>query len=173
MPTNPVAALSANNNFVVSTHDVAEVRTNPETGQFLLVTLKAFRPGEVFHRFSPGAILHHPNYLTVQTGTGEHITLQPDFLQYVNHSCKPNVFFDTTAMHIVALRPLEPGDEITFFYPSTEWDMDQSFNCFCGESCCIGEVKGAAWLSQETTKNYRVTDFIRSQFKKRMHEARA
>ncbi len=139
----------------------------------MLVALKPFAPGEVFHAFTAGAILHTPTYLTVQTGTSEHITLQPEFLQYINHSCKPNVFFDTTAMQITVLRPLEPGDEVTFFYPSTEWDMTQTFNCNCGEACCIGEIKGAAWLPDSIIKQYRFTDYIKQQLQKRLHEARA
>lgn len=173
MPTNPVAVSHTRENGVLNASAVAEVRKKPENGQNMLVSLKAFSPGDVFHKFSAGAILHTPTYLTVQTGTGEHITLQPEILQYINHSCKPNVFFDTTAMQIMVLRPLEPGDEITFFYPSTEWDMQQTFNCTCGEDCCIGEIKGAAWLSDTTIKQYRFTDYIKQQLQKRLHEARA
>jgi SET domain len=173
MQTNPIATSGATEYRVISTHAVAEVRKNLNTDQNALVTLKSFNPGDVFHRFSPSAILHNPTYLTVQTGTKEHITLQPDFLQYINHSCKPNVFFDTTEMQVIVLRPLEPGDEVTFFYPSTEWDMTQSFKCYCGEDCCIDEIKGAAWLSEHTVKQYRFTDYIREQFQKRMQEARA
>lgn len=173
MLTNPIAASSATDYFVISNHHIAEVRRNRQTGQNSLVTLKAFAPGDVFHKFSAGAILHDPTYLTVQTGTREHITLNPDFLQYINHSCKPNVFFDTTNMQIVVLRPLDPEEEITFFYPSTEWDMTQGFNCYCGEDCCISEIKGAAWLTEAQTKQYRFTDYIKEQLEKRLREARA
>lgn len=172
MLTNPIAARAADYD-IISSHSIAEVRRSTETGQNALVTLKAFAPGEVFHSFVAGAILHDPTYLTVQTGTREHITLNPDFLQYINHSCKPNVFFDTTAMQIIVLRPLEPEDEITFFYPSTEWDMTQSFNCYCSEDCCIGEIKGAAWLTEAQVRQYRFTDYIKEQFEKRLREARA
>ena len=28
-------------------------------------------------------------------------------------------------------RPLSIGDELTFFYPSTEWDMEEPFDCEC------------------------------------------
>lgn len=27
---------------------------------------------------------------------------------------------------------LKKGQDITFFYPSTEWDMAQGFECSCG-----------------------------------------
>lgn len=35
---------------------------------------------------------------------------------------------------IIARRDLFPGDELTFFYPVTEWEMDQPFDCFCTAS---------------------------------------
>jgi len=55
----------------------------------------------------------------------------------VNHSCEPNIAFDLTSAdkqkwHARALRDIDPGETITFFYPSTEWDMKQSFECQCG-----------------------------------------
>ena len=106
-------------------------------------------------------------YLTVQTGEDKHITLQPEFLQYINHSCYPNVFFDTTAMQLVALKEIQPGDELMFFYPSTEWDMSQPFDCFCGTTQCLHRIQGAAYLSDEEAKGYRLTDFINEKFQTR------
>jgi hypothetical protein len=38
---------------------------------------------------------------------------------------------------------LRIGEELTFFYPSTEWDMDQGFSCFCGSKACLGYISGA------------------------------
>jgi hypothetical protein len=38
---------------------------------------------------------------------------------------------------------LKAGQELTFFYPSTEWDMDQGFDCFCGSENCLGYIGGA------------------------------
>jgi hypothetical protein len=54
-----------------------------------------------------------------------------------------------------------------FFYPSTEWKMTQSFDCYCGSQHCIGEIKGAAYLSREAQEKYRFTDFIQQQLAKR------
>jgi hypothetical protein len=98
---------------------------------------------------------------------GKHITLQPEFLQYINHSCAPNVFFDTTAMQLVALKEIREGEEMTFFYPSTEWEMIQPFNCYCGSHNCLGQIQGAAFLPKNAWKQYRLTDFIQRQLAKR------
>jgi hypothetical protein len=35
-------------------------------------------------------------------------------------------------------RGLAEGQDITFFYPSTEWDMAQGFDCSCGAKVSPG-----------------------------------
>ncbi len=151
----------------ISKHVIAEVRQKQFNEQNALFVLRSFEAGEIIAGFSAGTISAEPTYLTVQVGVGKHITLQPQFLQYINHGCDPNVFFDTTAMQLVALKKLLPNEEMTFFYPSTEWKMTQSFNCYCGSHQCLGEIKGAAFLSREALDRYRLTDFIQQQLAKR------
>ena len=151
----------------ISNHEFAEVRQKISNEQNALFALQSFQPGEVIADFSAGTISAEPTYLTVQVGVGKHITLQPEFLQYINHSCDPNVFFNTATMQLVALRELQPEEEMTFFYPSTEWKMTQSFNCYCGCPGCLGKIRGAAFLSKEAREKYRLTDFIQQQLAKR------
>jgi hypothetical protein len=151
----------------ISNHVIAEVRQKVSNEQNALFALRSYQPGDVIADFSAGTISAEPTYLTVQVGVGKHITLQPEFLQYINHSCDPNVFFNTTTMQLVALKPLRVAEEMTFFYPSTEWEMTQTFNCYCGSDCCIGEIKGAAFLSKEARERYQFTDFIQQQLAKR------
>ncbi|EPE03785.1 galactose-proton symport [Ophiostoma piceae UAMH 11346] len=82
-------------------------------------------------------------YATVQVGRNQHINLNSDLL-YINHSCEPSLLFDMSSRNVwVGPKGLKPGDELTFFYPSTEWDMAQSFDCFCGHSTCRGLIGGA------------------------------
>jgi hypothetical protein len=151
----------------ISNHVIAERRQKLANGQNALFALRSYQPGEVIADFFAGTISAEPTYLTVQVGIGKHITLQPEFLQYINHSCDPNVFFNTTTMQLVALKELQPEEEMTFFYPSTEWKMTQSFNCYCGNPHCIGQIKGAAYLSKEAREKYCLTDFIQQQLAKR------
>lgn len=148
---------------VVSRHGFSDVLLNTGTGQKSLHASVAFKPGEVISEFHAGVTQSFATYLTVQTGPGTHITLQPEFLQYINHSCSPNVFFDTTQLQLVALKPLAPGDELTFFYPSTEWDMSQPFVCNCQNANCLQLINGAAHLDKSTLLQYRLTDFIKQQ----------
>jgi hypothetical protein len=162
-----MAILTTPDYRIISNHGVAEMRQKVSNEQNALFALQSFQPGEVIAEFWAGTIAAEPTYLTVQVDVGKHITLQPEFLQYINQSCDPNVFFDTTLMQLVALRELNPGDEMTFFYPSTEWKMTQSFNCYCGSSNCLGDIRGAFYLSDDVTKQYRFTDFIQQQLAKR------
>ncbi|MBN8687267.1 MAG: SET domain-containing protein-lysine N-methyltransferase [Chitinophagales bacterium] len=147
---------------LVSQHDIAEIRQQIGNGQNAFFTLRDWQAGDVIADFSAGTISAEPTYLTVQVDEGKHITLTPEFLQYINHSCDPNVFFDTTLMQLVALKDIKAGTECCFFYPSSEWSMTQSFHCYCGSPACLGEIKGAASLTNEQVSQYRFTDFIQS-----------
>ncbi|MDZ4794724.1 MAG: SET domain-containing protein-lysine N-methyltransferase [Bacteroidota bacterium] len=152
----------------VSNHVFAERRQKLSNEQNALFALRSFQPGEVIADFSAGTIAAEPTYLTVQVGVGKHITLQPEFLQYINHSCEPNVFFNTSTMQLVALKAIQLEEEMSFFYPSTEWKMTQSFNCYCESSHCIGQIRGAAYLSKDAQEKYQFTDFIQQQLTKRL-----
>ena len=152
---------------IISNHVFAEWRQKLSNKQNALFALQSFQPGEVIADFSAGTIAAEPTYLTVQVGVKKHITLQPEFLQYINHSCDPTVFFNTTTMQLVALKEVQQEDEMTFFYPSTEWKMTQSFDCYCGSPRCIGKIRGASYLSPELQSQYRFTDFIQQQLVKK------
>ena len=152
---------------MISNHGIAEMRRKLSNGQNALFTLRSYQPGDVIENFSAGTISAEPTYLTIQLGIRKHITFDPVFLQYINHSCDPNVFFNTTTMQLLALKELQPEEEMTFFYPSTEWKMTQSFNCYCGSPDCLGKIQGAAYLPKEARESYRFTDFIQQQLVKR------
>jgi hypothetical protein len=148
---------------MVSKHGFADIMQNGLTGERSLHAARFFDAGDTICEFEAEKTLPEATYLTVQTGINKHITLWPDFLQYVNHSCDPNVFFDTSRMLLVALKKIEPGDEFTFFYPSTEWSMAQPFDCYCGTAQCLHRIQGAAFLTKEQASRYKLTDFILEQ----------
>ncbi len=148
---------------VVSRHNFGDVLLNASTNQKSLHATVAMQPGDVISKFYAGVTQTYATYLTVQTGVDTHITLQPEFLQYINHSCNPTVFFDTEKLELVCLKTLQPGDELTFFYPSTEWDMSQPFVCNCKDVNCLQLINGASHLDKSTLKKYHLTDFIKQQ----------
>lgn len=160
------------NRTIINRYEAATVQEAAATGQRSLHAAKAFKKEEVIVPFEAEEELFSPTYLTLQKDDGLHITLWPSFLQYVNHSCSPNAFFDTTAMQFVALKDIEEGEELTFFYPSTEWEMAQAFLCHCQNSNCLHSIRGAAFLPDEILRQYRLTDFILRKLAQR-REARA
>ncbi|KAK4195305.1 hypothetical protein QBC40DRAFT_211696 [Triangularia verruculosa] len=93
--------------------------------------------------FPPCTPAPAPTYATVQCGTDSHLNLNSDLL-YINHSCDPSLLFDTANLVVLAgPKGLRAGEELTFFYPSTEYAMAQPFDCFCGSIACKGRISGA------------------------------
>ncbi|MGK2861146.1 MAG: SET domain-containing protein-lysine N-methyltransferase [Chitinophagaceae bacterium] len=160
----------SSNYRIISDHSFAAVRQNIDNNQKAFFAQQFYSPGDVVIEFSASQILTTPSYLTVQVDIDKHIMLHPEHLQYINHSCGPNVFFDTDTMQIVALKHIAEGDEMTFFYPSTEWDMAQPFTCFCGTQNCLGKIQGAAHLSPEILSSYKLTRFIQQQLHDRSNK---
>jgi hypothetical protein len=154
-------------NALISRHGFADILQNKNSGEKSLHVTKCFYKGELISVFSSTVVLEKPNYLTVQIDELKHIILDPVFLQYINHSCDPNVFFDTAKMELIALKEIRSGDELLFFYPSTEWDMDQPFDCFCGAAQCLQWIKGAAHLMEAQATKYKFTEFIKNKLQKR------
>ncbi|MBK7434251.1 MAG: SET domain-containing protein-lysine N-methyltransferase [Chitinophagaceae bacterium] len=160
-----INTLQSEEKLVVSRHQVAHVLRHTGTGQQSLHAAIPFSTGEVICAFHAGITQNFATYLTVQTGVDRHITLVPEFLQYINHSCEPTVFFNTDTFQLICLKALEPGDELTFFYPSTEWEMAQPFLCSCKSPSCLQLINGASHLEPETLARYRLSGFIERQIK--------
>ncbi|KAF1937791.1 hypothetical protein EJ02DRAFT_458429 [Clathrospora elynae] len=93
-------------------------------------------------------------YSSVQASRDLHIELNCD-LVYTNHSCKPSLIFDMEAWEVkVGGGGLKAGDELTFFYPSTEWDMAQPFECLCKTAECRGRILGAKDMDRGVLREY-------------------
>lgn len=131
-----------------------------DISQHKLVSTERFEAGQLISPFAARARLTSPTYLTVQVSETEHILLDPQILEFINHSCHPNVFFDTESMALFSLAHIEEGEELTFFYPSTEWDMAESFSCSCGAAQCLLVVEGASSLPATTLSRFRLTPHV-------------
>jgi len=59
---------------------------------------------------------------------------------YINHSCEPNAFMKIVYNHIlfIALRDIQPGEEITIDYESTL--HADTKRCGCGAENCRGTI---------------------------------
>jgi len=84
----------------------------------------------------------------------------PERWRPINHSCDPNVFFDVEEHVLRAIKDIAEGDELTFFYPSTEWHVAEQFDCQCGTQNCVGRITGAAHMPLEILQQFRLTNVI-------------
>ena len=121
---------------------------------------RAFPASAVFCPMEFGPVRSQPWRHSIQIAFDEHAEPLPNFLRYLNHSCDPNLFIDVRAGQVITLRSIAVGEELTFFYPSTEWDMDRPFDCLCAEPSCIGNVAGAKYLPLETLNDYFINPHI-------------
>ncbi|KAJ1306881.1 hypothetical protein OPQ81_007866 [Rhizoctonia solani] len=133
--------------------ELVKVDLQPGSFNSGLLAVKHFRAGEIITRLT-GTTPTKKSWSSVQAGlkSDDHIELN-SVLVYVNHSCSPNAAFDLSSSNkeewnFRALRDIQPGEELTFFYPSTEWDMAQGFECKCRAKNCIGHIRGAKDLSR-------------------------
>lgn len=72
---------------------------------------------------------------------------------FLNHSCNPNCGIDGT-LRIIAMRDIEPGEEITFDYAMCE-SSDYKMECNCGSSDCRKVITGNDWKIDELQKRYK------------------
>lgn len=122
---------------------------------------KNYNKGDLIIVFSAASIQDHPDRFTVQINETKHLVLQPDYLKYLNHSCDPNCFVDVDKFQVIAIKPITKGEELTFFYPSTEWNMSEPFQCHCSTSLCLEKIQGAAHIPMDILKNYRLSSYIK------------
>lgn len=124
-----------------------------------LITKQPYKKGEVICDIPSENIMDKPNRFTVQIARNKHTHVGK--LAALNHSCMPNVILDTENMQMVACRDIEKGEELFFFYPSTEWEMNAPFICLCGASNCIHVVAGARFLPLSTLEHHYLNPHIR------------
>jgi hypothetical protein len=125
-----------------------------------LITDQPFTQGEIIYRFMGQRVTDTATYQTIQVGPHTHIE-ELGVLAYLNHSCQPNTIVNVTDLTVVAARDIHAGEELTFFYPSTEWEMDRPFICLCGAPQCVRLVAGAKYLSIDTLSHYFINPHIR------------
>jgi SET domain-containing protein len=71
---------------------------------------------------------------------------------YVNHACRPNGYIDFSTLTLRARHIIEPGEELTFNYNTTEWNMVEGFQCTCDCQGCYGLVLGFKALNLKEQK---------------------
>jgi hypothetical protein len=95
-----------------------------------------------------------PCRYSVQVGRDLHVAPPADVIgdgrldvfawRFLNHSCRPNAAI--VGRELIAIGAIAAGEEVTFDYNMTEYEMASPFRCRCGH-CDGSEVRGLRFLS--------------------------
>jgi len=125
-----------------------------------LTTDRPFAAGDLILRIAGYRVTKVPTFQTIQISRHEHIE-ELGHLAFTNHSCWPTTTLDVSEMTVTAARDVAAGEELTFFYPSTEWKLERPFVCLCGSWQCIRLVAGARYLSVDALSRQFINEHIR------------
>jgi len=180
-PTNdvpPPANAKGEGAFPLSTNNLSDLVTYTSHPAGISITSQVSLPaGSLFTPITTATPTTTKRWSSVQTGESTHIELNSALL-YMNHSCAPTLEVDTGSMEVRVARDrdLEKGDDLTFFYPSTEWSFSRPFECLCeaGEGKCVGRVEGAKGFEKEKLEkwfvNKHIWDMVRERDEKMREE---
>lgn len=94
-----------------------------------------------------GKIISEPSRTTLQIDEDKFLEGSGEVAEYLNHSCEPNCYIDFSDLSLRALRDIKQGEELTFNYLTTEYDMAEKFQCRCGSKNCLFEIRGFKYLT--------------------------
>lgn len=132
---------------------VGVLRSNQE---FMLVASAEVPSGEQLFLID-GEVTETPSRYSLQVGRELHLDLPQGcgeqeimdryFWRFMNHSCAPNA--RVVGRQVLAVRDIAAGEQITFHYNTTEYEMAEPFSCGCGAESCAGVVSGYSALSPQ------------------------
>lgn len=103
-----------------------------------LCAARPYRTGETVVDFRVVEWRPQRDRETVQHPAGGHI--YHPLLSRVAHACEPNSWIVMTGRALVAVRPIAPGEPITYDYTTTESRFARPFICGCGGRRCRGRI---------------------------------
>jgi len=70
-------------------------------------------------------------------------------------------------LRVTESRDLKAGEDLSFFYPSTEWDMGKPFECLCDapKDVCLGQISGAKGVDRGVLQKYQINPHIQQLLK--------
>ena len=78
---------------------------------------------------------------------------------YVNHSCSPNLRYDTLG-NVVAARDVRKDEELRIDYGCFTVNFDEEFECACGAAECRGRVTKDDWKILARKYGYAMPRFL-------------
>lgn len=107
----------------------------------------------------PGASDHF-----MQIGPELYLGPSGDLDDLINHSCDPNagLKFQHIDIHLVAVRDIAAGEEVTWDYSTTLFETPWVMNCACGSQICRGTIGDFRSLPRSVQCRYRALGVIPS-----------
>ncbi|MCL4878423.1 MAG: SET domain-containing protein-lysine N-methyltransferase [Anaerolineae bacterium] len=81
------------------------------------------------------------------------VSLDPSPGDRFNHCCDPNAGLEGQ-IAMVALRDIEPGEQVCFDYAMCDGSPYDEFECQCGSPHCRGRITGNDWQIPELQRRY-------------------
>jgi hypothetical protein len=106
-----------------------------------------------------------PSAMTIQLGDGCHYRSSEGPFG-LNHHCSPNGYICFDDLTYRALQDISQGEELTFHYCTTEFEMARSFDCLCGTPDCLGRVGGFKYMDESDIEKILplLSPFLKSKF---------
>ncbi len=153
----PRALLSRNNEKILFTN-IRVVETT-DKGKSIIADENIKKGDSIFSFIGVALPLDKVSYKSLQITDDLCIESTEGFDNNLNHSCNPNCYikFDEQNPNqpvLVALRDIEKGEELSFDYNTTDYNLKDprctdNFHCHCNAPNCLGEIKGYKYLTPE------------------------
>jgi SET domain-containing protein len=108
-------------------------------------------PDERLHDYSEYAQTHG---LQVEDNLYLLPLTEDDPSDYFNHSCSPNAGL-LGQITLVAMRPIQAGEEICFDYAMSDSNPYDEFDCGCGTPHCRGRITADDWKRPDLQERYQ------------------
>ncbi len=112
--------------------------------------------------YQENALLEHGGTYSIQIDTSAYLDPSPP-TRFLNHSCQPNAGV-TGDLRLIAIKDIQPGDEICFDYSTCMLEREWTLACDCNAPKCRGEIADFDQLPASLQKYYIdlgvVQDFI-------------
>jgi SET domain-containing protein len=135
-----------------------------EDGIYRLVVVRPVAAGTRLFRIE-GRKIPRPTRYSIQVGASLHLdptggatddeVFEIYFWRFMNHGCDPNT--RVLGRDVIASRDIAPGEEATFNYNTTEYDLAESFACRCGSPRCGGTIGGFKHLPPDERERLRAS----------------
>ncbi|HYG33258.1 MAG TPA: SET domain-containing protein-lysine N-methyltransferase [Clostridia bacterium] len=106
--------------------------------------------------------------MPLQFGPNQYFDTQPPGI-FVNHSCHPNAGIRNDR-DLVALRDIQPGEEIRFDYSTTMEEQSFTMRCLCGAPNCRHTIADFSMLSEPVQEEYIAQGIVMSFIVKKLRD---